>query len=101
MIPATTAHQMAGLGARRIPGRSSNLASVEGLAAAGPFAGRLAVAREMLAADFVDHFDQRHDILVRRIGQQAVAQVEDVATAISGLFQDALGALADEIVVAV
>jgi hypothetical protein len=56
---------------------------------------------DLVAADVMHHLDQCHDILVGSIRQQAVAQVEDVAGAVSGLVKDTFGAPADKVLVAV
>ncbi len=48
------------------------------------------------AAQFVHHLDQRDHILVGRVGQNPVAQVENMARLISGLVQYSLHAPADE-----
>ena len=46
-------------------------------------------------AEFVDGVDEREDVIDRRFGQDAVAEIEDVAGASGGLIENHLGTAAN------
>src|SRR5208282_4427029 len=66
-----------------------------GTARCGTASPGVCALTELSAAQFVDRIDQRYHVIDRSLGQNAVAEIEDVARAPAGLVQNRLRARAN------